>query len=167
MTETAPSTGDARKPSWWDRPRLLRGLLIASLALNMLVISAVATRIVRGHGIERMPGASQVQLLPRKFLRNLPDDKRKAAFDILKRYAQERKGSRQLMREVSLQLADAIAAEPYDTEKVKAVFADYERRSGEAASQSGAAALEVLALLSPEERAALAAGIRERAGPRR
>lgn len=168
MTDVASTPSEpVAKPRWWDRPKLLRGLLIASLALNLLIASAVATRLVRGDRIERMPGASQVQLVPRKFLRELPAEKRKAARQIFRQLAEKQRGDRQWVREVSLKLADALTAAPYDAEKVKAVLAEYANRSEESASRSGAAALELMALLTPEERVSLATAIRERATPRR
>lgn len=150
---------------WWDRPKLLRMLLIASLALNVLVVSAVATRLVRGERAERMPGVAQVQLVPRKFLRELPGEKRRAAREILRRFAAEQRGDKQWIRELSLRLADAITAQPYDPEKVKLVLGDYTSRSGTAANRSSAAVVELLAILTPEERAGLAAAIRDRAAP--
>jgi Spy/CpxP family protein refolding chaperone len=161
----APAVPQAAKPSWWARSRLLQGLLVASLALNLLVVSAVATRVWRGPGLDRMPGISYVQLLPRKFLRGLPDEKRDAARAILKRYMQEQRGNRDLSRETSRKLAEAISIEPYDPQKVKAVFADFAAQSGQIAARGGDATMEILALLTPEERKALADDIRSRSHP--
>lgn len=168
MTDNAAGLATpTANPRWWDRPKLLRGLLIASMALNVLVVSTVATRLVRGERFERMPGASQVQLIPRNFLRQLPGDKAKAARDILKRMSADQRGDRQWMREVSLKLADAISAEPYDVEKIKAVFTEFASRNDAAVNRSSVATLEVIALLTPEERAGLAEAIRARASSRR
>jgi len=168
MTDVDPAVAAASvQAKWWDRPKLLCILLIASLALNVLVASAVATRLIRGERIERLPGAAQIQLVPRKFLRELPGEKRQAAREILRRLATDQRGDRQWIRELSLKLADSITAQPYDPEKVKVVLAEYASRSGASASRSGAAALELLTILTPEERSALAEAIRERATARR
>jgi uncharacterized membrane protein len=160
---SSPNTTSPVATKWWDRPKLLRSMLIASLALNVLVASAVVTRVIRGERMERMPGASQIQLVPRKFLRDLPSEKRKVAREILRRYAAEQRGDRQWVRELSLKLADAITAQPYDPAKVKLVLGDYASRSGAVANRGGDAAMELLAILTPDERTALATAIRERA----
>ena len=137
--------------------------LTASLAFNVLVVSAVATRMWRGFDGERMPGGAYVQLVPRKFLRDLPDDKREQAQSILRGFAKEARNGRQLARENANKLADAIAAEPYDVTKVKAVIDGFGVEAGQIAARGGEAAMQVIALLTPEQRQALAASIRERA----
>lgn len=163
MTFETPNTPQPAASAPRPIGRWLKVALVTSLAFNVLIVSAVATRLWRGFDGERMPPGAYVQLVPRKFLRDLPDDKRQQAQTILRSFAKEARSGREAARDTANKLADAISAEPYDQAKVKEVIDGFASESGRIAAQGGEAALQVIALLTPEERQALAESIRERA----
>jgi uncharacterized membrane protein len=148
----------ASRPSrWWT------ALLIVSLALNVLIGAATATRFFVKERTERVTGAGYVQLVPRKFLADLPRERRRELLAVFKQFRDEFRDGRRAARESAAKLADALEAEPYDAAAVKAV-ADEFARSGSGMIVHGVeAAVQFVARLTPEERKQLALRIRERA----
>jgi uncharacterized membrane protein len=155
MTDTA-ATPQRR----WD---WLKIALVASLALNLLIGAAVATRFIRGQSAERFPLANQIQLIPRKFLGELPKERRREITQVLNRYRKDVRANRDVARAASLKLADALSAEPYSAEQAKAAIANFATQGSTLVSRGGDVALEVLQMLTPEERKQLADAMRERA----
>jgi hypothetical protein len=141
---------------WWTV------LLVTSLAFNLLIGGAIATRMLRGDGGSRFNGASFIQLLPGRFVGELPRDRRRVVTDILNRYRKMIRDQRDVSKATALELADAVAATPYDQDKVKAVIQKFSQQAGQLALTGGDATLEVLSQLTNEERQALATAIRER-----
>jgi uncharacterized membrane protein len=139
-----------------------QALLIASLALNSLIGGAMATRFVMHGTPERLVNASYAQLIPKRFLTKIPRDRRRVMLDILKKYRDDFRSNREASK-----LADAITTEPYDVEKVKQVVNEFASQNGKLAARGGDAAMEILALLTAEERQVLAAAIREGADRRK
>jgi len=146
---------------WWT------ALLIASLALNLFIGAAIATRFFTHGGPQRFIGASYTQLIPRGFFAEMPRERRKVLLDILKQYRKDFHADREGTEAVAAKLADALVSEPYDVEKVKLVVGEFASQSGKLAARGGDAALDIIALLSPEERKILAEAIRERANRNR
>lgn len=142
---------------WWS------ALLIASLAINLLIGGAVVTRILRHDGPDRFVGASYAQLIPRRFLAEVPRERRKVLLDILKRYRNDFHDDRDASEAVAAKLADALATEPYDVEKVKLVINEFAGTTGKLAARGGDAALDIITLLSADERRLLAEAIKDRA----
>ena len=142
---------------WWT------ALLIASLALNLFIAGAIATRFFTHGGPERFIGASYTQLIPRGFFAEMPRDRRKVLLDILKQYRKDFRGDRDASEAAATKLADALVVEPYDVEKVKLVVSEFAGQTGKLASRGGDAALDIIALLSADERKILADAIRDRA----
>lgn len=149
-----------KRSKWWQI------LLIASLAINLLIGGAVVARMVTHGGPDRIMGASYAQLIPRRFFAEMPRDRRKVLLDILKKYRDGFKGERDASEQVAVKLADAIG-EPYDVEKVKLVINEFTAQNGKLAAKGGAAALEMLAVLTPAERQLLASSIRDRANKKK
>ena len=149
-----------KRSKWWQI------LLIVSLAINLLIAGAVVARMVTHGGPDRIMGASYAQLIPRRFFAEMPRDRRKVLQDILKKYRDDFKGERDASEQVAVKLADAIG-EPYDVEKVKLVISEFTAQNGKLAAKGGDAALEILAVLTPEERRLLASSIRERANKKK
>ena len=147
----------AQGSRWWS------ALLIASLALNLFVGGAVATRILRHDGPERFVGASYTQLIPRRFFAEIDRERRRALLDILKQYRKDFRADREGTEAAAAKLADALLIEPYDVEKVKLVVNEFASQTGKLAARGGDAALDMIALLTPEERKILAQAIRDRA----
>ncbi len=161
MTSVSPNTKPASRAKWW------KALLIGSLALNLLVGGAVVTRFFTHGGADRMVGASYTQLIPRKFFAEMPRDRRKVLLDILKNYRDDFRNDRNASEQVAMKLADAIVIEPYDVGKAKLVVNEFADQNGKLASRGGAAVLDILAILTPEERQLLAQVIRERSAKKK
>lgn len=147
----------ARGSHWWSV------LLIASLALNLFIGGAIATRFLTRDGPQRFIGASYAQLIPRRFFAEIPGDRRKVLLDILRQYRKDFRAEREGTESVAEKLADVLVSEPYDVEKVKLVVSEFAGQSGKLAVRGGDAALDIIGRLSPEERKILAETIRDRA----
>ena len=142
---------------WWS------ALLIASLALNLFIGGAMATRYLTRDGPQRFIGASYAQLIPRRFFAEIPGDRRRVLLDILREYRKDFRAERQGTETVAAKLADVLVSEPYDVEKVKLVVSEFAGQSGKLAVRGGDAALDIIGRLSPDERKILADAIRDRA----
>ena len=158
MTDT---NSTQRRSRWWQV------LLVASLALNLLVGGAVATRMYISGGPDRLMGASYTQLIPRRFFAEMSSDRRKVLLAILKKYRGDFRSDRAASEQVAVKLADAIVTEPYDVEKVRLVVNEFAGQNGRLAARGGDAAMEILAILTPDERQRLSDAIRERAAKRK
>ena len=156
-TTTKSRYWPAQGSRWWS------ALLIASLALNLFIGAAIATRIFTHGGPQRFIGASYTQLIPRHFFAEVPRDRRKVLLDILKQYRKDFLTEREGTESVAAKLADVLVSEPYDVEKVKLVVSEFAGQSGKLAARGGDAALDIIGRLSPDERKILADAIRERA----
>ena len=141
--------------------------MIGSLAINLLIGGAVATRILRHDGPERFVGASYTQLIPRRFFAEIPRERRKVLLDILKQYRKVFREDRNASEAAASKLADALLIEPYDVEKVKVVINEFASQTGKLAARGGDAALDIIALLSADERGLLAKAIRDRASKKK
>ena len=151
----------AQGSRWWS------ALLIASLALNLFIGGAMATRYLTHGGPQRFVGASYTQLIPRSFFAEMPSNRRRVLLDILRQYRKDFRTDREGTESVAAKLADALVSEPYDVEKVKLVVGEFAGQSGKLAARGGEAALDIIALLSPDERKVLADAIRDRASRKR
>jgi uncharacterized membrane protein len=150
-----------RRWSWWSI------LLIGSLALNCLLAGAIAARWYTEERIERFTGASYTQLLPRRFMADLPAERRKQLFALLGAHRKDFRDGRGRLRAASLVIADALEREPFDPELLNRALDGF---AGEAAGLIGRGsdvAREIIASLTPEERKMLGKRIRERAAGRR
>jgi hypothetical protein len=150
-----------KRSKWWQ------ALLIGSLALNLLVGGAVVTRMVTHGGPDRLMGVSYTQLIPRRFFAEMPRERRRVLLDILKKYRDDFRGDREASGQVAVKLAEAIVIEPYDIEKVKLVVNEFTSQNGKLAARGGDAALDILSVLTPEERQLLASTIRDRASKKK
>lgn len=146
---------------WWS------ALLIASLALNLFIGAAIATRFFTHGGSQRFIGAGYAQLIPRGFFAEMPRDRRKILLDVLRQYRKDFRAEREGTESVAAKLADALVNEPYDVEKVKLVVGEFATQSGKLATRGGDAALDIIGRLSPDERKILADAIRDRANRNR
>ena len=161
MSDQGPESSAARPP----RPRWWTVLLIASLALNLLAGGAVATRYFMHERMTRFTGIGNIQLVPRKFLGELPRQRRLELLAVFRGYSDEFKMERTASREAAEKLATALAAEPYDAAAVKAVADQFGAAGNRLISHGVAAAMELIGKLSPQERQQLARHIRQRAQP--
>jgi uncharacterized membrane protein len=156
MTDQTPSVKPASRSKWW------KALLVASLALNLLIGGAVATRLFVKGPADRIMGASYTQLIPRSFFAEMPRERRRVLLDILKNYRDDFRNGRQASEQVAAKLADVIAAEPYDVAKVKQVVGEFVGQNNTLVLRGGDAVMDILTALTPEERQLLAKVIRDR-----
>jgi Heavy-metal resistance len=164
MTLNSSDVKTSRRPwlpqlrsRWWT---LLLGL---SLMVNLLIFGLIA-----GQGFDRGPvgrimGASYVQLIPRRFLSDLPHERRKELMAIVKKRGQELRGLRQNSFEAPLKLAEVLEKDNATAEEVKAAIDVFTVGSGSLAASGGAVVNEIVSQLTVAEKKSLAAAIRERA----
>lgn len=143
--------------------RWLTILLIVSLAFNVLIGAAAATRFFVKERIERVTGAGYIQLVPRKFLADLPQERRRELLAVFGEFRDEFRDGRKAARESAAKLADVLEAEPYDAAAVKAVAGEFAQSGSGLIGHGVEAAMQFIGKLTPEERRQLAIRIRERA----
>jgi uncharacterized membrane protein len=137
-------------------------LLVASLAVNLLIAGAAGMRYFNPERLERWSGASFTQLLPRLFLSDLPDVRRREFLDLLKSRREVFRQSRSGMRDVALRFAEALERNPYDEAQVTQAIQDFTKLSTEMVDSGTEVTLQIVQKLTPEERKQLAQRVRER-----
>jgi uncharacterized membrane protein len=137
-------------------------LLVASLAVNLLVAGAAGMRYFYPERLERWSGASFTQLLPRRFLSDLPDDRRREFLDLLKSRREVFRDSRAGMRDAALRFAEALERNPYDEAQATQAVQDFTKLSTQMVDSGTLVTLQIVQKLTPEERLQLAQQVRER-----
>ena len=152
----APLSRFANWPHW------TKFLLVASLAVNLLIAGAVGMRYFYPERMERWSGASFTQLLPRKFMSDLPEERRREFLDLLKSRRDTFRESRADMRDVALRFAEALERNPYDEAQVATAVQDFTKLSTQMVDSGTLVTLQIVQKLTPEERMLLAQHVRER-----
>ena len=151
------------KRNWMSGlPHWTMFLLVASLAVNLLIAGAAGMRFFYPDRLERWSGASFTQLLPRRFLSDLPEDRRREFLDLLKSRRDAFRQSRTGMRDVALRFADALERNPYDEAQVTQAIQDFTKLSTQMVDSGTLVTLQIVQKLTPEERLQLAQRVRER-----
>jgi uncharacterized membrane protein len=159
-----PQAAEIRRPPlsrWW------MAVLIASLAVNLIIAGAVAVRFLAPERFERFTGQGYSPLIPRKFLGDLPADRRKELGDLLKANRSAFRKDFAEMRKLAAEIADALEREPYDEAAVIAALDGHAKVASAMIARGEAVTIEIVRKLSPAERALLAKRIRERSGRRK
>jgi hypothetical protein len=159
MTAEAQDAADAS--SRLNR-RWPMALLVVSLALNLIVAGALAVRFFAPERFERYTGSGYSSLIPRKFLSDLPADRRKELGDLLRRNRGEFRKDFAEMRKLATQLADALEREPYDEAAAVAAIQAHAKVVDGMIDRGAAVTIDIVHRLSPAERKLLAGRIRER-----
>ncbi len=137
-------------------PRKRNWLLIGSLALNLIIIGALAGGAIAGGGKHKRGGPSaQAQAWPFVF-RALPKPHRADAFKGLELNRDAHKERRREMRVMRENLIAALQSEPFDASPIEALVADQAALVSAAQAEAGRVLLEAINAMSPEERAAYA-----------
>lgn len=157
--QPAPPTPTGRFANW---PHWTMFLLIASLAVNLLIAGAAGMRYFHPERMERWSGASFTQLLPRKFLSDLPEERRREFLDLLKSRREVFRESRADMRAVALRFAEALERNPYDETSVATAVQDFTKLSTQMVDSGTLVTLQIVQKLTPEERIQLAQHVRDR-----
>jgi uncharacterized membrane protein len=160
MTMEQPGVGKGgfrQWPHWWKL------LLVASLALNLFAIGAWSGGFFKPDRGRGWYGASFTQLLPRNFIGDLSEERRKLFLDKLKSRRDAFRAARQAMREASLKFATALEADPYQEAQALAAVDEFSKVSEGLVKSGTQITVDILKQLTPEERLLLAKRVRERA----
>jgi len=145
-----------------------RTLLFLSVAVNLLVLGAVAGAYGAGVRVERQaPAAAVVGRLPgpRAFLAALPPETRAKMRDQLASSLSEARSAREAALQARRDAFAAAAAEPYDVERARAAFARLRAADQAAIAVFHDNVVEGFAHLTPDERREALEALR-RAAPR-
>jgi uncharacterized membrane protein len=141
---------------WWTV------VLAISLMANLLIVGLGLGHRFGPHRGEMMPRQEMMQLIPKKFISELPNERRREIMDFLRGNKNELKSLRDAAQENALKLAAAL--ENYNTENVKSVIETFTTGTSSLAAQRGVILNELITKLTPDERKSLATAIKERRG---
>lgn len=134
-----------------------RILLIASLALNLLLIGGAAARFFTHHS-----SFGGLQLIPRGFISDLEQSRRTELLMVFKGFRSDFRDGRMRGREHMARLATALESDPYDAGAVESSVQSFTEGGVGLMRHGGDAALAFIAKLTPNERKRLAKYIRLR-----
>jgi Spy/CpxP family protein refolding chaperone len=156
------SAPDSGQSSPGRSRRWLVPLLVASVAINLVIVSAaVSGQYWSEHG-ERRSVHRSADLMPRSFFRELADERRSELVEVFRARKPEYREQRQALRDSAAALADALEREPFDARLAQSAIADHTAGSHQLVDLGAAAAGELVEALTPDERRALAEAIRNR-----
>ncbi len=147
------------------RRNWMKWALVGSVALNLAFAGLVGGALLKGPPPGPWPG---ITLL--RYARALPEPYRDDLRHTLRDRSRDWKGPREALRGQPEALAAALTAEPFLPETVAALFEREAALTDELSDRGTALLLEQIRRMSPEERAAYAAALREpppRRGPHR
>lgn len=142
---------------WWT---LLLGL---SLMVNLLVAGLAVGVGLDGGPVDRIMGASYIQLIPRSFLRDLPRDRRHELMKIVHGRSEALRELRDNSQSSPLKLAETLENPAATAAELKAAVDMFTTGTESLAAGGGAVVMEIVGKLTPDERKLLATAIRERA----
>lgn len=144
------------------RRRWLVPLLVASVAVNLVIVgAAVSDQFRQDHGGRKSSNRS-ADLMPRSFFRALEDERRDELVEVFRARKTEWREERQALREAATALADALEREPYDADQAQRAIADHAASSHRLVDLGAAVAADLIKTLTLEERRELAQAIRDR-----
>ncbi len=144
--------------------------LIASFVLNALLVGLIiGVFLAAPKGAQRSHAPVQVsdEVMARSIVAAAPLEERR---QIRRKLVQVWQGAREERRELAeagRAVADAIQADPYDPAEMAAAFERWRTADAELKSRLQAALADILAILPPERRAALANELMEKAARQR
>ncbi|TCP60834.1 putative membrane protein [Rhodovulum bhavnagarense] len=141
--ETAPPTR-----TW------VRVMLIASLALNLLILGMVGGAVVGHRGASTRADLGEAAYGP--YARALADEDRAALRAAMRSQAPRLRENRKAVRQGFNDLLDALRAEPYMPEHVAVILATQEAHARDQGEIWRDLMTERLAAMTPEQRAAFA-----------
>lgn len=145
--------------TWSGTPRWAKWLLSISLALNFVVaglaIGAAMKFHKHGHSHGGIATIGQI-------MRALPDDSKGAAREMLHAARPDLKTLRAERKVAKLAVAEAIETTPFDASAVNEAFAALRKKDQITKASAHGVMVEILEVLSPEDRTAVAEGLRKR-----
>jgi uncharacterized membrane protein len=142
---------------WWT---LLLGL---SLMANLLIAGFALGIGMRGGPVDRLMGASYIQLIPRSFLRELPGNRRHELMKIVRDRSASLRELRENSQSSPLELAAVLENPAATAADIKSAIDVFTTGSESLAAGGGEVVMEIVGKLTAEERKLLANAIRERA----
>ena len=150
---------EMRSP-WWA------ALLAASLMANLVVGGVAIGAKFKGGRWQMALMENRAQLIPRKFIAELPGERRRELMAMFKAKKDQMMQNRAAADAISLKFADILEQPELDQTKIKAVVDDFSSGTSSLAAQGDTLILDIVAKLNPDERKKLAADIRDRASHR-
>jgi uncharacterized membrane protein len=147
---TVPSMPDnqpAARGSW------LKWLLIASLAVNLLIIGSALGHRFFGHGHWRGGRGESIGVMG--YVRHLDRDRRQTISKILSAGRPNLRELREEVRQARLAAAETIAAEPFDKAKVEAALAAIAAADQKLRTAGTASIVDAVEAMTSEERRGL------------
>jgi len=158
---SASDQGPPQPPAGRTR-RWLMPLLVASLALNLVIVGiGVSGQFRPGHH-EQRSSHSSADLMPRAFFRELDDQRRDELVEVFRARKTDWREERRALRDAAAALADALEREPFEPQLAQSAIAGHAGSSHRLIDIGAAVAEELVGKLTPEERRDLAQAIRHR-----
>lgn len=154
MNDMPTSTPPIR--TWGGTPRWAKWLLSISLALNFVVVGLAVGAAMKFHKHGHSHGGSATI---GQIMRALPDDSKGAARRMLHDARPDFKALRAERKAAKLAVAEVIEATPFDADAVREAFSALRDKDQFAKASMHGVMVEILKVLSPEERAAVAKGL--------
>lgn len=158
MTDQTVSPPPAPRRAW------LRRALVGSLCVNLLLLGVMGGAILRHGGPPAPPPAGIDPMSLMRVMRNLPDDQRDEAREILRAHRPKYEASRPARIASRRAIAEALEAEPFDGAALGAALDVARRSEAEGREVIDDAFVEFAARLPASARRALAEEIREARG---
>jgi Spy/CpxP family protein refolding chaperone len=160
---TTPDSGPSAPPSSGrSRRRWLIPLLVASLAVNLVIVGAALSGRFWPHHGERGGLHRSADLMPRAFFAEIDRQRRDELSTIFRTRKLEFRQERRALGAAATAFADALEREPYDAQPVQSAIAEHTAKSHRLIDLGATVAGELTEALAPEERRDLAAAIRQR-----
>lgn len=153
MTDGDAAGAAALPPS--PKERRLKLALIASLAVNLLVVGAVASAMIFGPHGPRHRGAPGDEYGLMGFTRALSSDRRGPIRKAIKEQRETFKPLREAVDEARRQAADVLVAEPFSKDKLKQAFDKINEADVKLKSAGQGMLLSTAESLTPDERRTL------------
>ena len=154
------SAPDSSSPS--SRRRWLVPLLVASVAVNLMIVGAAVSGQVWPDHDGRKSSHRSADLMPRSFFRALDEERREKLVEVFRARKTEWRAERRALSDAAAALADALEREPFEAPQARSAIADHTARSHQLVDLGAAVAADLVEALTPEERRALAQAIRQR-----
>jgi uncharacterized membrane protein len=140
--------------------RPIRMLLVVSLALNVLLGTALATALLMQYRSGGAHGARHMDLpSPRALARHLHDDERTRLRSILSGQRPAFRAAGGEVMEARRRVRSALTAEPFQAEALASALADLRRGQGRMSTEAQAAIVELAASMDADGRQRLARAI--------
>jgi hypothetical protein len=131
--------------------------------LNLMIGGMLLGNRFGGYHSDRLMGANAVQLIPRKFIQDLPRARRQELLGFARGEIRGLRGLRDGSAEAVLKIADALEQDKGDLASVRLAVTDYMTGPQSLSTRGTGLIMGVIEKMTPEERKALALAIRDRA----